>query len=90
MDVVKEQKSPRIQRIIAVLWPSFIMASIGTILFFSAFDPHSLIDCGDLPDISRLGVYTIGFFLLWAITLSSCLLTCYFQRPCHNTTHCGD
>lgn len=89
MNIENDQKTPTVQRVIAVLWPSFIMASVGTILFFSMFDPHSLIDCGSIPDISRLGAYSVGFFLLWIITLSSCLLTCYFQRPCR-TNQCGD
>ena len=30
---------PVIQRVVAVLWPSFITAGISTILFFTAFDP---------------------------------------------------
>lgn len=84
-----EQGIPTIQRVIAVLWPSFITAGVGTILFFSMVDPHSLIDCGSIPDLSRLGVYSVGFFLFWLLTLSACLLTCYFQRPCRNH-QCGD
>jgi len=88
MTMDKGQKPPRIQRIIAVLWPSFIIAGVGTILFFSAIDPMQLVACGSIPDISRLGCYTIGFFLFWALTLSACLLTCYFERPCH-TDRCA-
>jgi hypothetical protein len=34
------------------------------------------------PEGLRLKAYSIGFFLFWALTASTSLLTCYFQRPC--------
>ena len=73
---------PRIQRIVAVVWPSFLLAGLATGLFFSGFDPKVLLMDTAYADMSRLGAYTIGFFLFWTLTLSTCLLTCYFQRPC--------
>jgi hypothetical protein len=73
---------PFIQRIISVLWPSFLTAGVATGLFFTAFDPHDLTTLLGLQDASRIGVYSVGFFLFWLLTASSCLLTCYFQRPC--------
>lgn len=73
---------PRIQRIVAVLWPSFLTAGMATGLFFSAFDPRALLMDTAYSDLSRLGAYTIGFFLFWALTASTGLLTCYYQRPC--------
>jgi hypothetical protein len=76
------EATPRVQRVIAVLWPSFLVAGLATVLFFLAFDPRDLVEAGIIPEISRLGAYTIGFFLFWLTTASACLLTCYFQRPC--------
>jgi len=73
---------PRIQRVIAVLWPSFLTAGVATILFFTAFDPREFLITTRFADVSRLGAYTIGFFLFWLLTAGSCLLTCYFQKPC--------
>ncbi len=73
---------PLVQRIVAVLWPSFLTAGLATGLFFTAFDPVDLAALTDYPDISRTGAYTIGFFLFWLLTSSTCALTCYFQRPC--------
>lgn len=75
-------ETPKIQRIIAILWPSFLTAGLATVLFFAAFDPRLLLMDTRFSDISRLGAYTIGFFLFWLLTASSCMLTCYFQRPC--------
>ena len=73
---------PVIQRVIAVLWPSFITSGIATGLFFTTFDPLDLLAASNQADISRMGVYSIGFFLFWLLTSSTCALTCYFQRPC--------
>jgi len=72
---------PRIQRVISVLWPSFLMAGAATIVFFAIFDPFTLMAPTWFPDLSRLAAYGVGFFMFWALTASSCLLTCFFQRP---------
>ena len=80
-----EQKQiPKIQAIISILWPSFIVAGVATILFFTAFDPEVIMAVSGYGDISRLGGYSIGFFLFWILTSSSCALTCYFRKPCDN------
>ena len=79
-----QQTIPTIQRIISILWPSFLTAGVATILFFTVFDPHLLMEISGYPHISRLGGYTIGFFCFWALTSISCVLTCYFQKPCDN------
>lgn len=73
---------PFIQRVVAVAWPSFLTAGVATILFFTAFDPQVLLADTDYADISRLGAYSIGFFLFWLLTSTTCILTCYFLRPC--------
>ena len=78
----QQSTTPRVQRIIAVLWPSFLTAGLATVLFFTAFDPVMLLADTRFSDMPRLGAYTTGFFLFWLLTASSCMLTCYFQRPC--------
>ncbi len=70
------------QQIISVLWPSFLTAGLATSLFFTAFDPRELLSQTRFAETSRLGAYSVGFFLFWALTASSCILTCYFARPC--------
>lgn len=79
---MNQRRTPTIQRIVAVLWPSFLTAGVATILFFAAFDPQDLLARTHFAEISRLAAYSTGFFLFWLLTASSCLLTCYFQRPC--------
>jgi hypothetical protein len=70
---------PLIQRVIAILWPSFITAGIATVLFTVAFDPAELFFD---YDVSRLGVYTICFFLFWLFGAITAMATCYFLKPC--------
>jgi len=74
MDII-----PITQRVVAILWPSFITAGIATVLFTTAFDPAVIfIDY----DISRIGLYTICFFLFWLFGAITATATCYFLKPC--------
>lgn len=73
---------PKIQQVISILWPSFLTAGVATILFFVVFDPQLIVAVSGYGEISRLGGYTIGFFLFWMLTSASCALTCYFRKPC--------
>ncbi|MDH5444772.1 MAG: hypothetical protein OEY52_04395 [Gammaproteobacteria bacterium] len=72
---------PKIQQVISVLWPSFLTAGVATTLFFVVFDPQLIVAVSGYGEISRLGGYTIGFFLFWMLTSMSCALTCYFRKP---------
>jgi len=63
-----------------ILWPSFIVGGIGEVLFFTVFDPKELYLFGEPTSLSRLAVYSIGFFLCWAFAAASSALTCYLLR----------
>lgn len=63
--------------IMAVLWPSFVTAIVAEGFFFSAFDPHDLMIGSHHIELSRLGVYTLGFFFFWFFCTLSSSLTCY-------------
>lgn len=73
---------PIVQRIASILWPSFIMSGIATGLFFTVFDPLELTLLTGHTDISRMAVYSSGFFMFWLLTSGTSALTCYFRRPC--------
>jgi hypothetical protein len=68
------------KRAIWILWPSFIVGGIGEVLFFTVFDPQELFLFGEPAALSRMAVYTIGFFLCWAFAASSSAFTCFLQR----------
>jgi len=68
------------QRVIWILWPSFIVAGVATGVFFTLFDPRELELFGEQLGLSRLAVYSIGFFAFWLFAAASSALTCFFQR----------
>ena len=71
-------KVPKQQKCIAILWPSFMVAVVATGLFFSAFDPDDLYPFGQQTEISRLGIYSIGFLLFWLVSAIAGIGTLYF------------
>jgi len=77
-----EHNLPIVQRVISVLWPSFLVASLATALFFVVFDPQELGMLAGVPELTRTGGYTIGFFFFWIMGAIGCALTCYFRKPC--------
>jgi len=68
-------------RVIAVLWLTFLMAGLATMVFFAAIDPVELKRCVDFPEVSRIAAYTIGFLLFWLLTASSGLMCLFFLYP---------
>lgn len=78
-----QETTPFVQRIVSILWPSFITAALGTIVFFALFDPKELAELRNINEFSRLAGYTLGFFGFWLLTSISSALTCYFRRPCY-------
>ncbi len=76
------------KRLIWVLWPSFIVAGIAEILFFTLIDPQELYLFGEPVNFSRTTVYSLGFFAFWAICAASSLLTCFIQRDSSEVNSC--
>lgn len=69
---------PRVQRVSAVLWPSFVLAGIATVVFFALIDPIHLLDYQGVPPLSRTAAYSLGFFAFWLLTAASSAATLYF------------
>ena len=68
------------QRLIHILWPSFLVAGVANIIFAALFDPLEIMYHGEPLIEHRIGAYTAGFFILWLLGIASSALTCYFQR----------
>jgi hypothetical protein len=66
--------------LIWILWPSFIVAGGALAVFFTIFDPQELRFFGEPLELSRMAIYSIGFFLLWVFAAASSALTCFLQR----------
>jgi len=73
--------TPLVQRISAVLWPAFLCAGAATGVFFTFFDPVVLLECEGEPPMTRMGAYTLGFFMFWSLCIASSVGTLYFLTP---------
>ena len=76
------------RRAMFILWPSFIVGGIGEVLFFTVFDPRELYLFGEPTSLSRLAVYSIGFFLCWAFAAASSAFTCFLNRSAEEVNRC--
>lgn len=78
---VESTSTPAAQRVGAILWPSFFVAGVITMVFFSIVDPEALREI-TFPSLvlgRKLG-YSLGFFLFWLATASSSLFTWILLR----------
>jgi hypothetical protein len=73
------------QRDLAVAgWCSFLVAALGTMVFFAFVDPMVLVDVTEPPiPVDRMTGYAIGFFFFWALTGSATALTLFLTRTSH-------
>ena len=63
------------QRVMWIAWPAFLVAGVLEILVFGMVDPHDMQWFGQPIEMSRQGIYTLSFFVFWAITGASSALT---------------
>lgn len=76
------------QRMIWVLWPSFVVAGIAEAVFFTLVDPQELYLFGEPVSFSRIATYSIGFFAFWALCAASSMFTCFIQRSSSEINKC--
>jgi len=76
------------QRILWVLWPSFLVAAVAELFFFAVIDPQDLHVFGVPLEAARMPVYTAGFFFFWAMTAAASALTAFLQRSPFEVNRC--
>ena len=62
-----------------ILWPSFIAAGIGIGIIFTLVDPMELVILGEHVHASRTAIYSLGFFILWAICALSAAMCSFLM-----------
>lgn len=67
------------QKILWVLWPSFIVAGVAEGIFFTVIDPQELYLFGESVHFSKIATYSIGFFGFWVVCAASSLMTVFLQ-----------
>ena len=75
------------KRAIWILWPAFVVAGVMDGVFFTLFDPADLL-ADRWGEVSRIAVYSIGFFAFWVFAAGSSMLTCFFQRGADEINRC--
>ena len=69
------------QAVFTVAWISFLVAAIGTMVFFALFDPVDLTGIFDDDlDIGREAGYAAGFFFFWVLTAVASAVTAWLVR----------
>ena len=67
----------RVRLLIWVLWPSFLIAAVAEAVFFTAIHPEEILLFGEPLALSNEGIYTLGFFVMWAFCAASSALTVF-------------
>lgn len=75
------------QKLIQVLWPSFLVAGIAEVVFFTVINPQELYLFGQAVNFSATATYSIGFFGFWVLCAGSSLVTLFFQRSADEVNH---
>jgi hypothetical protein len=70
-----------------VLWPSFLVACVMEMVFFTLFDPIEMHLLGNPVAMGRQAVYSIGFFCFWIMAAAASTLTIYLAST--TTSHPG-
>jgi hypothetical protein len=71
----------KLRNAVLILWPSFLAACMLEGVVFAMVDPGEIHWPGLVPQPSRQGVYTVAFFMFWAITMACCSLVLWLARP---------
>ena len=66
-----------LKKMMWILWPSFIAAGIGVGIVFTLIDPMELVVLGDHVRASRTTIYSLGFFIFWAIAAMASAMSCF-------------
>lgn len=76
------------QLLMWILWPAFLMAGVTEMLVFVLVDPQSLSWFGQPLGWSRESVYTVAFFVFWAILAVSGGLTTLLSMSPFEVNRC--
>ena len=68
------------RRLMAIVWPAFLVAAVLEMAVFALVDPHELHWLGAPLELPRNAVYTLAFFCFWVAAASSSALTVMLTR----------
>ena len=80
--------SERVQRLVRMLWPGFVVAAVAEAIFFTVFDPFELHFFGAPLELSRMAIYTMGFFGFWGLGVAASMLSQFLERGAAEVNRC--
>ncbi len=78
----------KMQRLMWIAWPAFVLACLLELLVFAMVDPQDLHWFGQPVEMSRQGVYTIAFFVFWAVSMVASGLTTLLSMSPFEVNRC--
>lgn len=78
----------RVQRWMWIAWPAFLVAGVLEMLVFALVDPSELHWRGQPVELSRQAIYTLAFFVFWALTMVSSALTTLLSMSPFEVNRC--
>ncbi len=76
------------KRLMWIAWPAFLVAAVLEMLVFAFVDPTHLHFGGSSLSWSREAVYTVSFFVFWALTIASSSLTTLLSMSPFEVNQC--
>ncbi len=76
------------QRIMWITWPAFLVACVLEALVFVLVDPQDLHWFGQPLMLSKQGVYTVAFFIFWAVAIAGGILTTMLSMSPFEVNRC--
>jgi hypothetical protein len=76
------------QRWMWIAWPAFLVAGVMEMAVFALIDPADLQWMGSSINWSREAVYTIAFFVFWALAMASSALTTLLSMSPFEVNRC--
>jgi hypothetical protein len=78
----------KMQRLMWIAWPAFVLACLLELLVFAMVDPQDLHWFGQPVEMSRQGVYTIAFFVFWGVSMVASGLTTLLSMSPFEVNRC--
>lgn len=69
------------RRLMWIIWPAFLAAGLMEMLVFAVFDPQDMLWLGQSIELSRTAIYTLAFFIFWAVFVVAGYLTVLLSTP---------
>ena len=90
MEKEQQASSTWPRRLMWIVWPAFLVAGLLEMLVFALVDPQDLHWAGQALPLSNQGIYTVAFFVFWALATVASGLTAVLAMTPNEVNHPED